>query len=100
MFHKSHSEPLKPKFWNFYQVRHLLIMPPHKADKALIYRGRIALKIPTDIFQAIFNFSISNPSPLKFDYLQRSNRSQQLSSICQKSPEMARIHWSASPYPS
>jgi hypothetical protein len=30
-------------------------MPPHKDDKAIIYRGRLELNKPTDIFQAVFN---------------------------------------------
>jgi hypothetical protein len=73
-------------------------MSLQKASKVAIYRGRLDINKSIHIFQAVLNFSVSNPLPLKFDYLQQPNRSQQLSSICQKSPEIDRIHWAASPY--
>jgi hypothetical protein len=46
-------------------------MPPHKADKAIIYRGRLDIDKSTDIFQAFISYSISDLPSLKFDYIQQ-----------------------------
>jgi hypothetical protein len=66
-------------------------MSQHQADKALIYRGRLDINKSTDIFQAVINYSISNPPSLKFDYLQQPNHPRQFSSVCHWSTELATL---------
>jgi hypothetical protein len=62
----------KHKFQAFYQFSHAEVFitekSPHKADKALIYRGHLDLKAPTDIFQAVFIISVACPHHGKINF--------------------------------